>query len=177
MLWFQQRTVKFTATFFPPADDVHIGTPSCLILKTMADQADDYRHTADEDDERKAKRKKLRKGTRSCWECKRKKIKCIFKSDGNVKCETCFRRGTNCVSQDLPDEALPGGDQLHDRLGRVESLLTDLTEKVLGRYGSQKTWSYDGAGSVGPPTPISEPDLHRSRVSRASLQVCIPKNY
>lgn len=132
-------------------------------------------HMPNEDDERKAKRKKLRKGTRSCWECKRKKIKCIFKSDGDVKCETCFRKGTNCVSQDLPDEAPAGGDQLHDRLGRVESLLTDLAEKVHGRYGSHKTWSFSGAGSVGPPTPISEPDSHRSRASRVPLQVCVPQ--
>ncbi|KAF2431297.1 putative Zn(II)2Cys6 transcription factor [Tothia fuscella] len=45
------------------------------------------------------KRRKVRKGTHSCWECRRRKVKCIFASDEDVVCVTCRRRGTSCASQ------------------------------------------------------------------------------
>lgn len=54
-----------------------------------------------------AKRRKLRKGTHSCWECKRRKMKCIFDPITNATsiCNGCQRRGSQCVSQDFPDVA------------------------------------------------------------------------
>ncbi|OCK76859.1 hypothetical protein K432DRAFT_305428, partial [Lepidopterella palustris CBS 459.81] len=51
-----------------------------------------------------AKRRKVRKGTRSCWECKRRKMKCIFGPLSNVTCNGCRRRGSQCVSQEFPEE-------------------------------------------------------------------------
>ncbi|CAD0106611.1 unnamed protein product, partial [Aureobasidium uvarum] len=50
--------------------------------------------------DRSPKRRKIRKGTQSCWECKRRKVRCI--STENI-CQNCRRRGTACISQDLPD--------------------------------------------------------------------------
>jgi hypothetical protein len=50
-----------------------------------------------------AKRRKVRKGTHSCWACKRRKMKCIF--DDNPICQGCSHRGSQCVSQDFPDNS------------------------------------------------------------------------
>lgn len=45
------------------------------------------------------KRRKIRKGTHSCWECRRRKVKCTFASPEHAICITCSERGTKCVSQ------------------------------------------------------------------------------
>ncbi|KAK4505382.1 hypothetical protein PRZ48_003345 [Zasmidium cellare] len=51
-----------------------------------------------------AKRRKLRKGTTSCWECKRRKVKCEYEEDHEKPpCRPCVQRGLNCVSQELPE--------------------------------------------------------------------------
>ncbi|KAL3431923.1 hypothetical protein BDV09DRAFT_175253 [Aspergillus tetrazonus] len=50
-------------------------------------------------DEATAKFRKLRKGTHSCRECRRRKVKCIFASTNDSTCVVCRRRGTKCVSQ------------------------------------------------------------------------------
>lgn len=52
-------------------------------------------------DEQAAKRRKVRRGTRSCWECRRRKAKCTFSAPTDAVCITCRRRGTKCVSQDV----------------------------------------------------------------------------
>lgn len=91
--------------------------------------------------ESSSKRRKTRKGTRSCWACKKRKERCIFVKE-EVTCVSCHKRGTACVSQDLPDEppsrtenARSPGD-----LRRVQSLLEQLLDKLdAERYdGHQK---------------------------------------
>ncbi|KAH8586191.1 hypothetical protein B0O99DRAFT_529202 [Bisporella sp. PMI_857] len=63
--------------------------------------------------ESEAKRRRLRKGTHSCWACKRRKVRCSFASletDGigtgaaTGTCLNCQRRGTKCISQELPED-------------------------------------------------------------------------
>ncbi|KAL6921065.1 hypothetical protein FSST1_005091 [Fusarium sambucinum] len=73
------------------------------------------------------KRRKLRKGTQSCWECKRRKAKCIY-SDHLGVCDSCKKRGTDCVSQDVQEAPPPLGSNKHvvDRLGEVEALVQHL---------------------------------------------------
>ncbi|OBS28298.1 hypothetical protein FPOA_02239 [Fusarium poae] len=73
------------------------------------------------------KRRKLRKGTQSCWECKRRKAKCIY-SDHLGICDSCKRRGTDCVSQEVQENPPPIGSNKHvvDRLGEVEALVQHL---------------------------------------------------
>lgn len=53
--------------------------------------------------ESEAKRRKLRKGTHSCWGCKRRKIKCTFKPPADAICVGCSRRGVACVNQEFPE--------------------------------------------------------------------------
>lgn len=80
-----------------------------------------------------AKRKKVRRGTRSCWECRRRKMKCIFSSPADKTCSRCHRRGVKCVGQDYPEEITPSLDrsiQMADRIMRVEALVEQLLKKV-----------------------------------------------
>ncbi|KAK3903549.1 hypothetical protein C8A05DRAFT_14502 [Staphylotrichum tortipilum] len=81
-------------------------------------------------------RKRLRKGTRSCWECKRRKVRCMFAGAADVNCQGCRRRGTACISQDLPDDPGPSGHAsntvgLEERLGRVEALVEHLAAQLV----------------------------------------------
>jgi hypothetical protein len=61
---------------------------------------------------KKFDRRKVRKGTQSCWECK--------------------RRGTLCVSQEFPNVGLSTSStrQVGDRLGRVEALVEQLVKSA-----------------------------------------------
>ncbi|TQN64604.1 Dehydrocurvularin biosynthesis regulator [Colletotrichum shisoi] len=74
------------------------------------------------------KRRKLRKGTQSCWECKRRKARCTFSAAHHDVCDGCTRRGTDCVSQEVADQPPPPGSSKHlvDRLGQVEALVKQL---------------------------------------------------
>ncbi|KAL6232448.1 hypothetical protein BDW75DRAFT_19720 [Aspergillus navahoensis] len=52
-----------------------------------------------------AKRRKVRKGTHSCWECKRRKMKCRFDPRiFSASCNGCRRRGSPCISQEFPED-------------------------------------------------------------------------
>ncbi|KAK1674927.1 hypothetical protein BDP55DRAFT_164191 [Colletotrichum godetiae] len=82
-----------------------------------------------------AKRRFVRRGTKSCWECRRRKIRCIFDDNGlRDTCKTCWQKGTPCVSQEFPEEdaqtaPAPVGS-LGDRLNRVERLVEQLYHRV-----------------------------------------------
>ncbi|KAF5530024.1 transcription factor, partial [Fusarium phyllophilum] len=77
-----------------------------------------------------AKRRKLRKGTVSCWECKRRKAKCIFSDDLGI-CDSCKRRGTDCVSQESERPPEVGSNKhIVDRLGEVEALVQHLLKNA-----------------------------------------------
>ncbi|KAI0141745.1 hypothetical protein GGR57DRAFT_520009 [Xylariaceae sp. FL1272] len=99
-----------------------------------------------------AKRRKIRKGTTSCWECKRRKTRCTFRAPGDVVCVGCNQRGSKCLGQDLDNGNAheDGGTlQMSDRMGRVEAIVQDLVE----RHGSQR---HGVAGScLAIPTPDS----------------------
>ncbi|KAI1386034.1 uncharacterized protein F4822DRAFT_360787 [Hypoxylon trugodes] len=108
-----------------------------------------------------AKRRKTRKGTRSCWACKRRKEKCIFGSGTSTTlkrttiCLGCQRRGTRCVSQEFPDDdvSVPpdGARQMGDRMVRLEAMV----EELVNRLGSDNA-------RVGCP-PASNPTSMRRR--------------
>ncbi|KAK6332988.1 hypothetical protein TWF718_010814 [Orbilia javanica] len=68
------------------------------------------------------RRRRVRKGTRSCWECKRKKIKCTFTITNNI-CDSCKRRGSSCIGQEFPEGPRNDRTRLGDRLGLVEELV------------------------------------------------------
>ncbi|KAI0544561.1 hypothetical protein F4679DRAFT_589343 [Xylaria curta] len=79
------------------------------------------------------KRRKIRKGTRSCWECKRRKNKCTW-SGNEEKCDGCYHRRTRCVTQEYPEEHVlhegRGVNKPDNRIQRLESLVEELSRKV-----------------------------------------------
>ncbi|TPX14636.1 uncharacterized protein E0L32_005328 [Thyridium curvatum] len=64
-----------------------------------------------------SKRRKIRKGTQSCWECKRRKIRCTFAAPEQDVCDGCRSRQTKCVSQEFENEL-----SRRDRKGVVPDL-------------------------------------------------------
>ncbi|KAK1254026.1 hypothetical protein MKX08_008021 [Trichoderma sp. CBMAI-0020] len=50
--------------------------------------------------------KKMRKGTRSCTECRRRKTRCIY-SPGDRECILCKSRGARCIEQGSEDPSFP----------------------------------------------------------------------
>lgn len=112
-----------------------------------------------------AKRRKIRKGTRSCWECKRRKIRCTFTSHRDTVCIGCRRRSTKCVSQEFPEEASAPADRsryMGDRIVRVEALVEQLVKTVgTGAGPAPETLpgnNEDLASVVGIPTPAASSD-------------------
>ncbi|ETS73781.1 hypothetical protein PFICI_14727 [Pestalotiopsis fici W106-1] len=80
-----------------------------------------------------SRRRKIRKGTHSCWQCKRRKAKCIFSTAADDVCVGCRRRGLSCTRQDLPEElsnSKTNRPDLDERLDKVESLLSELNSKL-----------------------------------------------
>ncbi|KAI0143968.1 hypothetical protein F4776DRAFT_675543 [Hypoxylon sp. NC0597] len=78
-----------------------------------------------------AKRRKIRKGTHSCWECRRRKTRCQFSSSTATICIGCEARGTTCVSQEFAEEQQQTPERgLSQRLTRVEGLLEKLVERI-----------------------------------------------
>ncbi|PSR90294.1 hypothetical protein BD289DRAFT_221325 [Coniella lustricola] len=83
-----------------------------------------------------AKRRKVRKGTRSCWECRRRKIKCHFGSQDDVICIGCKQRGTICRSQEFDDDNAPEPGQKSDpplarRLDRLEQMMERIVDRIV----------------------------------------------
>lgn len=73
------------------------------------------------------RRRGLRKGTFSCWECKRRKMKCVFDRHANdAVCNGCRRRNTRCIGQEIPEELVP-----HAK-GSQTVAPTDLSTKMDG---------------------------------------------
>ena len=79
-----------------------------------------------------SERRKVRKGTQSCWECKRRKVRCTLAAPRDVACEGCKRRGTLCVSQEFAyvGTSTSSTRQVGDRLGRVEALVEQLLKNA-----------------------------------------------
>lgn len=91
-----------------------------------------------------AKRRKLRKGTTSCWDCKKRKVKCTFDATSDTVCISCRRRGAPCIGQDQPEDEVQihsQRDALLDRMQRVESLLERLIE--VNQSGERSVTSSD----------------------------------
>ena len=84
------------------------------------------------DDQPEPKRRKVRKGTQSCWECRRRKVRCTFTTSTGSVCDGCKRRNATCISQEFADEAKgpEGTQEVDDGLNRLESTVAWLAEKV-----------------------------------------------
>ncbi|OBT93455.1 hypothetical protein VE01_08652 [Pseudogymnoascus verrucosus] len=113
--------------------------------------------------ESEAKRRRLRKGTHSCWACKRRKVRCTFASSTEATCIICRRRGTKCISQGLPED-LSQIEDTSSRIVRVEALLNQLVKEVdhssaaKEQYGAQsRSKDRGGPQSAGSTPAVSTP--------------------
>ncbi|KAJ4370666.1 hypothetical protein N0V83_005187 [Neocucurbitaria cava] len=115
-------------------------------------------------------RKKMRKGTHSCFECRRRKIRCIFQADNPDVCSECFARGSRCIDQEHanPEVVVDHRKNLRERVSRLEALvdtlLEDKTVKSESRSQSQSQSVADTSSPKAPhiynkdtfpPTPLS----------------------
>jgi len=99
-------------------------------------------------------RKRVRKGTKSCWECKRRKVRCQLSTEDVVVCSGCRARGTTCLSQEFPEEHDPSaGANVGERLGRVELLLEKIVSKM-SRYEEE-----DQCAQIQTPESIGSNDV------------------
>ncbi|KAF2134206.1 hypothetical protein P153DRAFT_107119 [Dothidotthia symphoricarpi CBS 119687] len=109
-------------------------------------------------------RKKMRKGTHSCFECRRRKIRCIFPPDNSEVCSECFARGSRCIDQENanPEVIVDHRKNLRERVSRLEALIDNLLEdKVIKSESPSQSDSASPKPSViyhkdqFPPTPLS----------------------
>lgn len=86
-------------------------------------------------------RKKMRKGTKSCIECRRRKIKCTFEPGRTSICNECFARGSTCIDQEHGDissftntsASSAAKDEQTSALKERVTYLEDLVKQVLDR--------------------------------------------
>lgn len=81
-------------------------------------------------------RKKMRKGTKSCIECRRRKIRCTFEEGRPVVCNECYARGSTCIDQEHGDvqsfNPSATGEQAYSLRERVTQL-EGMVKEVLNR--------------------------------------------
>jgi hypothetical protein len=95
-------------------------------------------------------RKKMRKGTKSCLECRRRKIKCTFEPGRTAICNECYARGSTCVDQEHGDlqtyvqtaASEQSSYSLRERVTQLEDLVKQVLHKIpdkedAGSHGMQ----------------------------------------
>ncbi|KIW12378.1 hypothetical protein PV08_09655 [Exophiala spinifera] len=75
------------------------------------------------------KRRKIRKGTNSCWECKRRKTRCTFANPNESICDGCRSRGVSCISQAFQDDGEAVSNNLA-RLNRMQAAIAELERRT-----------------------------------------------
>ncbi|CAM1510827.1 Fc.00g083400.m01.CDS01 [Cosmosporella sp. VM-42] len=81
-------------------------------------------------------RKRLRRDTRSCYECRRRKVKCQLTSEHVSSCCECLKSGVQCSIQGDAARFAKSGSGTEaasqgreDRLERIEQMLRELIER------------------------------------------------
>ncbi|CAI7598329.1 unnamed protein product [Penicillium pancosmium] len=83
------------------------------------------------------RKSRVRKGTHSCRECRRRKVRCRFAKPDDIVCVTCTARGTSCYSQDSisptasrPPQKQQQDGEVMDRLQRLEAAMESLIGEI-----------------------------------------------
>ena len=67
----------------------------------------------------------MRKGTHSCYECRKRKVRCIFPKNASI-CDGCDAKGRNCTEQRrelLQAAGVDIGETLRERVARLEAII------------------------------------------------------
>ncbi|KAL2826528.1 hypothetical protein BJY01DRAFT_229718 [Aspergillus pseudoustus] len=116
-------------------------------------------------------RRALRKGTKSCAECKRRKTRCFFERPTDVTCAACQRRGMPCFGQEYMDVPVPtfGGEQtIVERLKRAEIILDtiskDITPDGRGSQSARSGSSQSGSSQASAQDRYTDQSADQSRL-------------
>ncbi|KAL8856115.1 MAG: hypothetical protein Q9178_007240 [Gyalolechia marmorata] len=77
-------------------------------------------------------RKRMRKGTHSCLECRRRKIRCIYERDATT-CTRCTAKRLDCADQEYGDARAMGADKrksMRERTSELEGMITQILTKL-----------------------------------------------
>jgi hypothetical protein len=76
---------------------------------------------------------------------KRRKVRCVFKSESDATCTGCRSRGTECHNQRSVDEdvAVSATKSIPDRVGRLESLMETCIQTLMEARQKGNDGSYD----------------------------------
>ena len=87
-------------------------------------------------------RKRFRKGTHSCLQCRRRKVRCVFESN-SLRCENCIVRDSLCLQQEAERDGRRSSEpqtRILQRLQEVETLLSQVLERLpVGSAGSLRS--------------------------------------
>lgn len=101
----------------------------------------------------------MRKGTKSCLECRRRKIKCTFEAGRTAICNECYARGSTCIDQehgDIQSYTQQTAEQSTYSLRERVTQLEGLVKQVLDRF---------------PDGQNGEPTLDRTQVDAQAAEV------
>ncbi|KAH8797965.1 putative Zn(II)2Cys6 transcription factor [Xylogone sp. PMI_703] len=105
-------------------------------------------------------RKMARKGTTSCMECRRRKLRCIRDPEGVLRCRRCEERGSECTPQTYSSQPRHAhGLPSRHRISQLEAQVAGLTKAVQAiesRLGYQIT--QHSTPVPAPPEPKHETD-------------------
>ncbi|KAJ5773508.1 hypothetical protein N7457_008404 [Penicillium paradoxum] len=119
-------------------------------------------------------RKRMRKGTRSCAECRRRKIRCTFHPDRPGACTECRSRGMKCVDQEHTltppplssnrrgnQRSIQLGEQpysLRERVAHLENIVEGLVKRLDQRDNTTPPYERHEINQFGASPLINEPD-------------------
>ncbi|KAL8735016.1 MAG: hypothetical protein Q9166_001141 [cf. Caloplaca sp. 2 TL-2023] len=77
-------------------------------------------------------RKRMRKGTHSCLECRRRKIRCVYEQNATT-CTRCASKRLECTEQEYGDAKALGADKrksMRERTNELEGMITQILTKL-----------------------------------------------
>ncbi|KAM0738552.1 hypothetical protein ACQRIT_006289 [Beauveria bassiana] len=119
--------------------------------------------------------KRMRLGTKSCAECRRRKVRCIFPQD-QERCDACRAHGSSCVPQEKQSSgdgtAASGAEDvaaLKRRLDELEALMRGLPGDMVSRRSGSVHGAEGGGLSHGGSSSSISPSLSYDDRSPASV--------
>ncbi|KAK8165738.1 hypothetical protein BC567DRAFT_199897 [Phyllosticta citribraziliensis] len=99
-------------------------------------------------------RKRMRKGTHSCFECRRRKIRCIYSDDHPGQCTECFARGSRCVDQEHAESeaVVDNRKNLRERVAKLEALVEALLDDKTSKHAADALRALGQDIAVTPPS-------------------------
>ncbi|KAL2859271.1 hypothetical protein BJX68DRAFT_114763 [Aspergillus pseudodeflectus] len=96
-------------------------------------------------------KKRMRLGTRSCAECRRRKVRCIYLSNSEI-CQQCEAHCTPCQKQGTPKQqaAISNGDSVEGLKDRVQHL-----ERLVGQLCGGQGLVPHASGRMSPAAALS----------------------